>query len=92
MKRFILAALVAFPVVASQPAQAGCSGSWDDSGYSGRCSDGYGSYNISGTGSGSARVNGYTYNGASVYGTMRNGTFSGYVGNRYVTCSKWGCY
>lgn len=76
------------------PAQAGCNGTWGSYGYSGRCSDSYGgSYQVRGGSYGSARMSGYTGNGSYVNGSINSaGTFNGYVGNRYVTCSRYGCH
>jgi len=48
---------------------------------------------MSGYGDGPARVNGYTGNGTNVNGTVNsNGTFNGYVGDKYVSCNRYGCY
>ena len=76
------------------PAQAGCNGSWNSYGYSGNCNDSSGgSYRVHGGSYGSARMSGYTGGGSYVNGTINSsGTFNGHVGNRYVTCSRYGCY
>ena len=76
------------------PAQAGCNGSWDSYGYSGQCNDSSGgSYRVYGGSNGSSRMSGYTGNGTYVNGSINSsGTFNGSVGNRYVTCSRYGCY
>lgn len=87
MKTILAAAIavLALPLVAN--AQARCSESYG----SVRCSDGYGgSYRYNPD---SRSLSGFTGNGESVYGRVNSGgTFNGYVGPRFVSCNKWGCY